>query len=266
MKINELGIEFVVKRAFRRGIVYRGDVLSAFDLSSATATRIMAEAKSRHTGLLARRGYGLKPLPLAEPPRFATEEALLSELDRGRNEPARTGLFDNELPVVYVSWTNSMPAKDGTLTRIINAIQYEHFISIVYVGLREGEPPRERRILPLALERMNDQWRVVAQDMDIRDHPIRIFVLSRVLEARQAEGRKPRGFVHQGHTDGYEDIHVSMNPRLNEHQKEIIARELRVENGRVRVAKRSLHEFERRFTDKPASPDAVWPPLVLKRR
>ena len=59
-------------------------------------------------------------------------------------------------------------------------------------------------------------------------------------------------------------INVALNPKLTSRQKDVLARELRMQNGKVRVATRSLHEFERRFTQKPANPDAVWPPLMIK--
>jgi predicted DNA-binding transcriptional regulator YafY len=148
--------------------------------------------------------------------------------------------------------------------RIVNAIQHERVLRIVYVGLKYGETPAFRRILPLALERMNDQWRVIAQDIEQEDAPIRVFVLSRILDAEADLGRRPKRFVLQGHTDSVTDLEVKLNPRLTPAQQEVLSRELRVESGKVRVATRSLHEFKRRFADTPISKDAVWPPLLIK--
>lgn len=256
--------EFIIKRAFRYGLVTRADVVRALGVSTATATRFLSHAGSRNADILEREGHGLRPRPLAAPPAYATEDALLVELDTGRQDPARTGLFDSELPVIYVSWVDSMPPKPGILSQITRSIRENRLLGIVYVGLRVGEEPKERRILPLALERMNDQWRVIAQDIDKAGAPLRVFVLSRILDAKQDRGSKPRGFVHQGHTDSITELNVALNPKLTSRQKDILARELRVQNGKVRVATRSLHEFERRFTEKPANPDAVWPPLTIK--
>ncbi len=68
--------------------------------------------------------------------------------------------------------------------------------------MRENEGPSERVIAPLGLERMNDQWRVIAQDTGKQGHPIRTFVISRILEAeKEVLKRHPPGFVHQHHTD-----------------------------------------------------------------
>ena len=256
--------EFIVKRAFRRGLVTRRDVVRALGVSTATATRLIALALERRAEMLDREGHALKPRPLATPPDYASEDALLHELDTGRHDPARTGLFDSELPVVYVSWTNSMPPKPGILSLITQAIREKRVIRVVYIGLRADEELRERRILPLALERMNDQWRVIAQDVERDGAPIRVFVLSRILDAQPDRGSKPRGFVHQGHTDSMTELNVTLNPKFTPRQKEVLARELRVENGKVRVATRSVHEFARRFADTPPNAEAVWPPIVIK--
>lgn len=264
MQIHLDPTEFIVKRAFRCGFVTRADVVRALGVSTATATRFLSQAGSRNANILERDGHGLRPRPLAAPPEYASEDALLVELDTGRQDPARTGLFDSELPVIYVSWTNSLPPKPGILSQITRSIREDRLLRIVYVGLRAGEELKERRILPLALERMNDQWRVIAQDIDKAGAPLRVFVLSRILDAQQDRGSKPRGFVHQGHTDSVTELNVALNPKLTARQKDVLARELRMQNGKVRVATRSLHEFERRFTEKPANPDAVWPPLMIK--
>lgn len=256
--------EFIVKRAFRRGVVTRADVVRALGVSTATATRLTKLAESRCANILERDGHGLRPRPLATPPAYAGEDTLLSELDTGRHDPASTGLFESELPVIYVSWTNSTPPKPGILNQITKSIREDRLLRIVYIGLRADEALKERRILPLALERMNDQWRVIAQDIERTGAPIRVFVLSRILDAQPDSSQKPRGFVHQGHTDSITDLNVVLNPKLTPRQKEVLANELRIHDGKVRVATRSLHEFERRFTDKPVNPEAVWPLFTIK--
>lgn len=225
----------------------------------------MSAVSVLYADIVERKGGGIRPRPLALPPGFASEAALLDDLDTGRNDPLRTGLFEDELPVVYVSWTKSMPAKPGVLTRIVHAIQHDRLLRIIYISLRLGDLPSERRILPLALERMNDQWRVVAQDIEKDGAPIRVFVLSRILDAEPDVGRKPKKFVHQGPTDSMTDVQVVLNPKLTKHQQQAIGRELRVENGKISVATRSLHEFGRRFADEALGQDAVWPPLILNR-
>lgn len=267
MNIQTLAREFIVKRVFRRGLVTRPDVVKVLGVSSATATRYMALVGGRgglYQGLVHYSRAGIRPRLLVEPPGFAGEAALLKDLAPGYNNPLHTGLFDHELPVTSVSWVQSLPARPGVLTKIIQAIRQGRLLKIVYVGLRAGSAAESRRILPLGLERMNDQWRVIAQDISKEGAPIRVFVLPRILDVETDPGRKPRHFVSQGHTDSQTTLHVLLNPRFTPIQQQVMRRELRIERGTVSVATRSLHEFKRRFTEAPPAPDVVWPPLILK--
>ena len=261
--INDKAVEFIVKRAFRAGVVTRIDVVSAFDVSPATASRMMAEALARRGTLLERNGQKVMPRLLAEAPAYASEAALLETLDAGGNDLLqRVGLYAHELPVVYVSWTHSMPRKPGILSTLVAAIRNEGFLRIVYLPMRNKEAPQRRLIAPLGLERMNDQWRVVAQDLEKENCPIRVFVLTRILEAeKEVLKRRPAGFVHQHLSDAEVAVAVSLNPKLTPLQQEVVSAELGIRDGKVRLAKRGLFEFKRRFSSEPVTPDAVWPPL-----
>ncbi|MDP1606302.1 MAG: WYL domain-containing protein [Rhodocyclaceae bacterium] len=255
--------DFIIKRAFRAGAVTRGDVIQALGVSTATATRLMVEVVTKRGDILERVRQKIVPRLLAKSPAYASEEALLQTLNEGgHNFLLRVGLYENELPVTYVSWTNSVPRKPGILATIIEAIRTESYLRIAYVGMREKEEPASRVIAPLGLERMNDQWRVVAQDLGKVGYPIRIFVLSRILDAEKAPlKRRPPGFVHQHHSDAVALIAVTLNPKLSPLQKEIISAELDIQDGKVRLAKRGIFEFKRRFSNEPASHGAIWPPL-----
>lgn len=267
--------EFVIKRAFRIGRVSRQNLIRAFDLTTATSTRALAEALSVYPSLLERRGKIVYPKPGAKIPQIADESSLLSELDSGRNDPQMTGIFEEEVPITYVRWTQSLPHKQGVLMMIIEAIRTDSLLEIVYVGLKRNALPTSRLIIPLALERMNDQWRVVAQDIrrkgekkegkTVEPEPqVRNFVLSRILDAKWYRGRKSKGVLRMGHWDRLRKVPVIINPLYNDHQKEVIERELKIENGVVEIPSRSFFEFSRRFMDTPTSHDVVWPPLIKK--
>ena len=255
--------DFILKRAFRAGAVTRGDVIQALDVSTATATRIMSEVMHKKGNILERVRQKFVPRLLAEPPTCASEEALLQTLSEGDHDfLLRVGLYENELPVTYVSWTNSAPKKHGIVGTIIEAIRTESFIRIIYIGMREKEEPASRLIAPLGLERMNDQWRIVAQDLGKDGYPIRVFVLSRILDAETATPkRRPPGFVHQHHSDALTSLTVTLNPKLSPLQKEVISGELNIREGKVSLSKRGIFEFKRRFSNEPTSPGAIWPPL-----
>ncbi|MFA7243269.1 MAG: WYL domain-containing protein [Sulfuricellaceae bacterium] len=255
--------DFIVKRAFRAGAVTRGDVIQALGVSTATATRLMAEVLTKKGDILERFRQKIVPRLLAKPPACASEAALLQTLNEGGHDfLLRVGLHENELPVSYVSWTHSAPKKPGILGILTEAIRTESYLRIAYIGMRENEEPASRVIAPLGLERMNDQWRVIAQDLGKEGYPIRVFVLSRILDAEKAPlKRRPPGFVPQHHSDAAIPLAVTLNPKLSPLQKEIIADELDIRDGKVRLAKRGIFEFKRRFSNEPVSPGAIWPPL-----
>lgn len=270
---QEFANDFLIKRAFRYGVATRHDLLQVLSISQATATRVLGATVAKFSALVHYGHDGIRPRPLAVPPPFASESALLENLSGG-NKPLTTGLFDQELPVVIVQWTQSLPAKPGSLMKIVRAITQDRIICITYIGLRHQEEPRERRILPLALERMNDQWRVIAQDIAKDNHPIRAFALARILDVSLDRSRRPRHFTHQGHQDGYSLVPVHFNPKLNTHQRAVLGRELNVvftdpdspranetpTMGHVKVLTRSLYEFRRRFLEQnPQSSDVIWP-------
>jgi hypothetical protein len=256
-------MRFIVRRAFRHGSVSRADLLTAFDISSASATRFMTDALAQYEKILERKGHSLLPKPLAKCPSYATEVDLLKNLDSGKRDVKNIGLFDHELPITYVSWTHSLPQKSGILQTLISAIGKQKQLDIVYLGLRQNESPRKRKILPLSLEKMNDQWRVIAQDLDTRTFPVKVFVLSRILDASFSL-KKVYIPIIKGYKDTNTKLRVSLDPRYTPEQTQMLTHELNIVNGEVIVATRSLHEFKRRFTNTPPSEDAVWPPLLLK--
>lgn len=258
-------IQFLIMRAFRHGAVTAGDLCRASGVSLATATRAMQRALACHAEIVFREKRALKPIPLASAPDFASEAALLDALSKGSNQALETGLFSHELPVSYVSWTNTLPPKPGILDQIVKAISRQTVLEIIYLAMTEGALPEEKTIFPLALEKMNDQWRLIAQDIQKSGAPKRVYVLSRILNATPSPRRRPRGMIRRGHHDSQVAIRVEIEPRFSPLQSEVLSRELCIADGTVKIASRSEFEFCRRFTDMPANPDAIWPPLIVKK-
>lgn len=255
-------IEFIVKRAFRRGHCLRKDVRRAFELTESTATRRMSDALARHANVLVRRSLRIEPKPQAEPPAFASDVELLKDLDRGHAYPGTTGLFEEELPINRVRWLECAPPTPGSLSSLTRAIIEQRQVRITYLGVREREEPEFRQVLPLGLEQMADQWRLIALDVDISDcDPVRTFVLTRILKVDPAiKPRRVRVPPH-GHNDALVTLRVHLSSKYSSMQREVLARELRVIDGKLRIPERATFEFLRRFSDQPVSPNAVWPPI-----
>jgi hypothetical protein len=257
-------VRFLVMRAFRHGVAHAGDLIRVTDISMATATRAMGRTVEFYGDIVHRVKRALRPLPSAKAPIFAGEAALLDCLDKGRNTPIEIGLFAHELPVTYSAWTNIFPPKEGVLDILVKSIARQSLVNLVYQGMTRAERPSEKVVFPLALEKMNDQWRLLGQDIEKEKSPLRVYVLSRILDAKPSHRNKPKGFVRQAHYDSKIRLAVQINPHCTPLQKEILERELCIKNGTVEIASRSAFEFCRRFTDFPASPEAIWPPAVLK--
>lgn len=260
---------FIIKRAFRIGSVSSHDLTKVFRFNSLKATRFLAATLKVFPEIIERRGKAVYPKHGVSPPAYASEETILSDLDCGSADPAKTGFLPEEVPVEYVSWTDSNPPEKGILTKIIRAVHQGSLLKIIYIGMKRGDVPHEKRVIPLALEKMNDQWRLLAQEIVTvtkerkkrHEGILKTFVLSRILKAEWDLGRRPKGFIQVGHWDDVQELPILLNPSLNDQQKEVIRRELKISDGKVLIPSRSKFEFERRFMDVPASPEAAWPPL-----
>jgi predicted DNA-binding transcriptional regulator YafY len=271
-QILDLVLQFIVRRVYRHGSLIRKDIEQAFAVSTPSASRFIAEALATYPQHLRRQGHRVLAKSLSEAPSFANEADLLETLNQGCQHhedllalTKYTGLFPHELPLVYVSWTNSLPTKPGILTTIIRAIPRYDFLKIVSVTLNQGEERRERIILPVGLEKMNDQWRLIAQDMEKPGYPIRVFVLSRILHAEViVKYKKPKDFVPYPESDKKIRIYARLNPAYTEDQQAILRHELNIKDGFVTIVSRSEFEFRRRFSEMPPSEKAVWPPLFLE--
>jgi len=252
-------IVFVVRRAVRRGSVSRVDLCRAFSLSSATGTRILREAEKAFSPNLHLDGKATRWD--GPPPPWASAESLLSELEGGL-DPARSGFFHAELPLHRAAWVSNMPGDPRALPQIISALTHEQPIRLLYVGLRRDANAQWRQVMPLGLERMADQWRLIADDLDDveRGYPSKTFVLSRVLEVLNT-AKTPKGYEAHSFADVSANIDVPLRTRaaLTNDQQKAIENELSIKNGHRTMPARARFEFLRRFAEIPPSPDAVWP-------
>lgn len=253
---------FVLRRAVRFGMATRSDVVEAFGkIGTTKATQALDYAALHWPQTLERTGKAVKLRTSHEIPPEAGEAQLMECLDNGWLEFRHTGLRHRELPVERVRWTAPGPQKPGVLSAIVTAIARESPLRIQYVGLREAESARWRLLYPVGLERMGEQWRLVAQDLEADGYPLKTFVLPRIVDAKPASVRVPRDMVRQAADDRLLGYPVSLNPRLTVDQRRVLAHELRIGNGRVILPRRSEFEYFRRYADEPVNPGIVWPPL-----
>jgi hypothetical protein len=254
---------FILRRAVRYGAVSRRDVLDAFGRIGTTKASLALDSAATHwPETLERTGKAVRFRPEAPIPPQASEAHLLACLNQGVFSLRETGLRPSELPVSVVQWTQNLPQTPGVLLAISRALAHHQAMRIFYVGLRRDEAPRWRWLLPAGLERMGDQWRLVAQDLEDAGYPLKTFVLPRITAAEVAAKKTPKDLIRLAADDRLSDLKVRMNPDLSAAQQAVLQHELQMVDGKVRLPQRAVFEFLRRFSDRPASENAVWPPLL----
>lgn len=263
-KRDQVGMLFVLKRAVRCGKVLRSDLIEAFDgdFGETKASALMSEAAGRWPETLERRSHEIVPCANPKIPAKASEEDLMKALDYGQTDYWQIGLkVPDELNVLVVKWTRSLPRQPGAFSVIVSGLIRYQPIELLYVGLRRNEQARWRRVAPLTLEKMGDQWRLIAQDWDDAEkgYPIKVFVLPRILGARPADSTLPPNIIRQGDNDHTVRIPVRLHPDLTPDQQAAICHELMVQDQQITIAQRSQFELLRRFSDIPPRADAVWP-------
>jgi hypothetical protein len=261
---NQEGLFFVLRRAVRFGKVVRSDVIEAFDgdFRATKASALMSEAAGCWPETLERRSHEIALRPNPKIPPEASEEDLMKSLDYGQTEFRRIGLrVPDELGVVVVKWTRALPRQPGAFSVIVTGLIRYQPIELLYVGLRKNEQARWRRVLPITLEKMGDQWRLIAQDLDDPGaaYPVKVFVLPRILDARAADRKLPDNIIRQDYSDECARIPIRLHRSLTPDQQAAVRHELMVQNNQITVARRSVFELLRRFSDLPARADAIWP-------
>lgn len=261
---HQIRSHFVWRRAFRAAprSVVRADVVEAFGCSNTAASTLLTSVVNAAGGQLQREGNKVIAPVWAKPPHWADEVDLMEALDQGRISFAETGLRGSELPVNISSWSSNLPSAPGAMTIIVEAITRKRSAYIQYVGLKEGDTARFRRVYPVVLERMGDQWRLVAHDLAGTDFPLKIFVLSRITGASVDPEKLPRGFLASSPIDFKTSVAVDWDLRLNDDQKQALRSELGIDSkGMVQINTRDLHEFLVRFGGRTVAENIVWPPL-----
>ena len=267
-KTSSLIIEFIIKRAFRRGRVTRKEVSEAAGVSAATAARYLSRVGGPHglyREVVTHDRSGVMPRPAAEPPTFAGEAALLKDLANGNQEVFHTGLYQNELPVFLVDRRDPLPLSPGILSEIVRAIRQTTPLSLVYLDKPADAQPSAHPILPLGLERLDGVWNLIAQSLDGEAPGTSLFVLSRVLKV-SVDVERRRKLRAESAWDRERILYVKLSESLSEIQKKVLRHELRIRPGtrnpaheEVRVPQRLLSGFKREFIetkDRPA-------PLIL---
>lgn len=266
---------FILRRACLLDKVARREVMQAFDVAGATARKDLLAAAAQWPDYLAYTpSQGVQVRRFATPPAEASSTTFLNLLQSDapahalgltRYEPVSS----NHAPrFVYQG-----PEDRQLVMTLFRACLTRTPIDIEYVGLRLGEVRKTRTVLPLELELLGQQWRLVAYDVDARKRQIgaeqKTFVLARILNAqvhlalhgkRLKTSQGDRLEAQQLQVQRTEcDYQVTLNRSLTADQIEAVVREFALaRKGSVhviRMPERNLAEFKRDHCARPVLPD-----------
>lgn len=266
---------FVLRRACLLGNVSRAQVMQAFNVTGDTARKdLMAAAEQWPNYLTYTPSQGVRVQPFAAPPEEASSTAFLSLMQSGAPSYA-LGLTRYE-PVSYnpaPRFVYQGPEDRQMVMTLFKACLARTPIDIEYVGLRLGETRKTRTVLPLGLELLGQQWRMVAHDVDTQKKQMgaeqKVFVLARILNVRvnlPLHGKwlkSPRGERLDLQLLQVErperDYQVTLNRQFTPDQIEAMAREFALTlKGNVyviRMPERNLVEFKRDYCAHAAASD-----------
>lgn len=264
---KKLEHEFICRRVFRgpEGLLRRSDLTEAFGMSTSKASQLIASELDTNGHLLIRDGYMVRRRTGAKAPAYATARDLFAKIDSGLTDFCFTGLRSNELPINLWQWCNNIPSKEDVLELVIDACVKQRTVLIQYVTMHRGEVGQWRRIAPLALDRMGDQWRLTAQDVE-KQGAVRTFVIARILDAKHDTEPLPKKFIRTNSYDSLRRERVELNLRFTQAQKHVIEHELNIRDSHIEIPHRCWYEFKIRFADGERSSDIVWPPLTTTQK
>ncbi|MCX7096293.1 MAG: hypothetical protein NTV43_00125 [Methylococcales bacterium] len=283
--VTDMAYTFAVRRLVRTGTVCRADITNTIGCSAVIASRAMQKV-SAFTADVIKKGQNLQ----FKDPYFASKpnnnhifmviasDSQLSDAIKKGGDPKLTGLYPDELPVNIKTWSFGDSVSSGLLTAIAactlhikkagKRIDHRSSLSILYVSMQKGASCKWRNIVPLGLERILDQWRLIAHDLDSEGYPIKTYVLARVFGHRSLTAPLPVNFYRylKALNDLNELVRIELNPDLTKDQEDAIRNELNIDKDcAMEISQRSKVDFLRRFSDIPTTESAIWPVILNTR-
>lgn len=272
IKVNTLARQYAIRRLMRTGRLVVSDIIRATGCSKPLATEVMATLREEYPSAIKKTGVSLQLV--APPPSWIAEvndAQLLNAIINGAKE-VDTGLVVSgsadasvELPLRINRWSaGKLP--DGLLSAITQCFlrkgkpDHRSSIEIEYVGMRQGEAVKWRRVFPIGIECVMEQWRLIAQDLSAENHPAKTYVLSRIKSFRPAVEPLPKQFRRALFRNTQNMVDVTLNPALTKDQEDVIRNELGInDNSQIQIDNRMEFEFLRRYDSQPVTDGTVWP-------
>ncbi|MDE3020551.1 MAG: hypothetical protein KGI54_01680 [Pseudomonadota bacterium] len=268
----EMARKFAIYRLTRIGKISSKDICAATECSKPTALAVLDQVvdESGERTQRIKTTIFLKEIPPVWCS-IATDDQFFEALVNGAN-PKDTGLFPNELPVVFHHWTKGRPIK-GLLFQITSCLtsptlkgrpNHRSAMRIRYVSMNIGEESRWRTVVPIGLDCAFDQWRLIAHDLDVSGYPVKTYVLYRINAFEKYVDPLPPDFRRDRLSKTQSRLAININPALTHDQHTAISNELGIDDeGYIMADSRTEFEYLRKYGSIPPSEKAIWP-IVTK--
>lgn len=267
---------FAVRRLVRAGYITQSAIMKTVGCSKSTANTVLTLIK-QHDKHVEQKGQKLclrETFDIESHPEWSTiasESNLVKAIENNLGMEF-TGLTTDELPFKEVAWSSGLPEVPNLMTAIstcllhLNKSRKDHraAISIQYVGMKKGEHKKWRTILPLGIERVMGQLRLIAQDLDKEGYPVRNFVISRISAYRTNTRPMPKDLRIQAFEDSKMMVTVELNHELTIDQENAVRTELKLpkDKNTLQINRRVRQDFLRRYSDTSVNGDAIWPVIT----
>lgn len=272
--LQDRAYNFAVRRLIRYGSITKADIMDIVGCSPGTANCALALIR-KNKDFVAQKGQKiiLKPGVFMkahlEWMAIASDQQLNQALEEGGHTEL-TGLKPREMPIQIKTWSSGRSLSPGLMSAIAQCLVHQHqfrkldhraSLAIRYVGMRKGETARWRIIVPLGLDRVLDQWRLIAQDLGVKDYPVRTYVIPRIIEHKVVTDPLPKDFRLRPFDDSQSMMSITFNVELTRDQERVIRNEMNIDATatQIQVDRRSGLDFLRRFGAIPTNENALWP-------
>ncbi|EFI34390.1 hypothetical protein Dthio_PD1743 [Desulfonatronospira thiodismutans ASO3-1] len=270
---------YVLRRACWLGRARNSDLIERFEVTSATASKVLQEAINEWPHVLYQyRKSGVFKKEEAVTPKEASAETMI-ELFEKHAGPEDTGLTHEEASVFFVQYpprNRPLSGLDIILEYVFKARQAyinpkdmrgQHIvIEILYVGLKKNDLPRWRKVVCNGLQHNGQVWRLLAQDINSPGYIQKHYVMSRIMDARPSPTSVPKDFEFKDVKAEKTKVEVIFNEELNNEQRQVLSNELGVKDGRITVPKNELFYFKRYYQDdKKNMGHVVWPLITYSK-
>lgn len=272
-------MNYSIMRLVRVGELSMADIVRAIGCSKPLAINIMKNIESGYPDAVRK---SKTKLHLISPPaawlNLASDIQLMNALSIGAGE-ADTGLLmacgktgRPDIPVKIHKWHGGL-LPDGLLTQIVKCLtrrgkpDHRASMEINYVSMRRGESAKWCRIVPLGLECVMNQWRLVAQDLNEESFLVKTYVLAHIINYRPLVDPLPKKFVRTFFNDIQAVVNITLNNALTADQEGVLRNELNIsQDSKIQISERLEFEFFRCLSELSPEIDAIHPVITCTEK